>query len=56
MMQDSATSSFSELYSAYAAGRLDPAFALLLETQSMLRPDVRGALAVSDFGQPAGIG
>ncbi|MEQ3649485.1 ChrR family anti-sigma-E factor [Hyphomonas sp.] len=48
MMQDPATSSFSELYSAYAAGRLDPAFALLLETQSMLRTDVRGALAVSE--------
>ena len=48
MMQQPATSSYSELYSAYAAGQLDPAFALLLETQSMLRRDVRGALAASE--------
>ena len=31
----------SELYSAYAAGRLDPAYALLVETQAALRPDIR---------------
>jgi putative transcriptional regulator len=48
MMQQPATSSYSELYSDYAAGQLDPAFALLLETQSMLRRDVRGALAASE--------
>jgi putative transcriptional regulator len=47
-MQGPATTHFSELYSAYAAGQLDPAFALLLETQSMLRTDVRGALAASE--------
>lgn len=32
--------SMSELYSAYAAGRLSPAFALMLETQATLRADV----------------
>mgnify|MGYP003122562308 CR=1 FL=1 len=47
-MQTSTTSSYSELYSAYASGRLDPAFVLLLETQSMLRGGVRSALAVSE--------
>lgn len=47
-MLSSAKPAFSELYSAYAAGRLDPALALLLETQSMLRPDVRAALATSE--------
>lgn len=47
-MSGPANAAFSELYSAYAAGRLDPAFALLLETQSMLRGDVRHALAVSE--------
>lgn len=48
MMDGPATSPYSELYSAYAAGRLDPAFALLLETQSVLRRDVRSALAASE--------
>ena len=48
MMQETSPPSFSELYSAYAAGQLDPGFSLLLETQSMLRSDVRGALAVSE--------
>ncbi len=37
-----------ELYSTYASGRLDPAFSLMLETQSMLRPDVRRTLAASE--------
>lgn len=36
---------FSELYSAYAAGCLDPAFALLVETQAALRPSVAKTLA-----------
>lgn len=47
-MPTSAASAFGELYSAYAAGRLDPAFSLLLETQSMLRPQVRQAMAVGE--------
>ncbi|MAN45379.1 MAG: hypothetical protein GYB49_15900 [Alphaproteobacteria bacterium] len=47
-MPTSPASAFGELYSAYAAGRLDPAFALLLETQSMLRPQVRQAMAVGE--------
>ncbi len=38
----------SELYSAYAAGVLAPAFALMVETQGMLRPDVRRAVAISE--------
>ena len=36
---------FGEIYSAYAAGCLDPAFALMLETQAALRPDVSRAIA-----------
>lgn len=35
---------FGEIYSAYAAGCLDPAFALMLETQAALRPDVSRAI------------
>lgn len=31
----------SELYSAYAAGRLSPSFALMVETQASLRTDIR---------------
>lgn len=38
----------SELYSAYAAGSLDPAFALLVETQAALRPDLRELVAASE--------
>ncbi|MEQ9317020.1 MAG: cupin domain-containing protein [Henriciella sp.] len=40
--------SFSELYSAYAAGRLSPPFALLVETQSALRADIAGDVAVAE--------
>ena len=36
---------FGEVYSNYAAGCLDPAFCLLVETQAALRPDVERALA-----------
>lgn len=39
---------FSELYSAYAAGCLDPAFALLVETQAALRGDVRQSIDLSE--------
>lgn len=38
-------SDFGEVYSNYAAGCLDPAFCLLVETQSALRPDVARAVA-----------
>lgn len=38
----------SELYSAYSAGQLSPAFALMIETQSALRADIRADLYVSD--------
>ena len=38
-------SDFGEIYSSYAAGCLDPAFCLLVETQSALRPDVKRAVA-----------
>lgn len=41
MSEGTDTQAFGELYSAYAAGCLDPAFALLVETQSALRADVR---------------
>ena len=40
---------FSELYSAYAAGCLDPAFALLVETQAALRPDVKRDIQISEI-------
>lgn len=40
---------FSELYMAYAAGCLDPAFALLVETQASLRADVSEAIAVGEL-------
>ena len=40
---------FSELYSAYAAGCLDPSFALLVETQAALRNDVSNAIALSEM-------
>ena len=36
---------FGEVYSNYAAGCLDPAFCLLVETQAALRPDVQRAVA-----------
>ena len=36
---------FGEIYSSYAAGCLDPAFSLLVETQAALRPDVKRAVA-----------
>lgn len=38
-------SDFGEIYSSYAAGCLDPAFCLLVETQAALRPDVERAVA-----------
>jgi anti-sigma factor, putative, ChrR family len=37
-----------EFYSAYAAGALDPALTLLIETQAAIREDVRRLLHVSD--------
>lgn len=37
-----------EFYSAYAAGTLDPALVLLVETQAALREDVRRLLHLSD--------
>lgn len=39
---------YSELYAAYAAGTLDPGYALLVETQGALREDVRRSVAVSE--------
>lgn len=39
----------SDLYSAYAAGSLDPAFALMVETQGALRPEVGRSLAESEI-------
>lgn len=48
-MQKTTPDSFSELYSAYAAGCLDPAFALMVETQCRIRPDVRASVAASEM-------
>ncbi len=39
---------FSEVYAAYAAGCLDPAFAMMVETQGMLRPEIRESVAASE--------
>ncbi|MEL6861381.1 MAG: ChrR family anti-sigma-E factor [Pseudomonadota bacterium] len=36
---------FGEVYSSYAAGCLDPAFCLMIETQAAIRPDVGRAIA-----------
>ncbi|MEM1149562.1 MAG: ChrR family anti-sigma-E factor [Pseudomonadota bacterium] len=49
MSSNKAEPAFSELYSAYAAGCLDPAFALLVETQAALRPDVRRDIRMSEM-------
>jgi putative transcriptional regulator len=48
-MTDTAAPSFSELYAAYAAGCLDPAFTLMVETQSVLRPEIRRSVAASEM-------
>lgn len=48
-MTPSPTEQFSELYAAYAAGCVDPAYALMVETQSALRPDIRRSLAASEM-------
>lgn len=39
----------NDLYAAYAAGSLDPAYTLLVETQGALRADVGQALAKSEM-------
>lgn len=46
---NTASSRFSELYSAYAAGCLDPAFALMVETQCMIRQDIRESVVLSEM-------
>lgn len=48
-MTAATSNNFSELYSAYAAGCIDPAFAMMLETQGILRADVRASIAVSEM-------
>ncbi len=48
-MTSAPQNSFSELYSAYAAGCIDPAFAMMLETQSLMRADVRRSVALSEM-------
>lgn len=48
-MTATSRNAFSELYSAYAAGCIDPAFAMMLEAQSLIRADVRGSIAVSEM-------
>ncbi|MEL6663648.1 MAG: ChrR family anti-sigma-E factor [Pseudomonadota bacterium] len=49
MKTTEAEPAFSELYSAYAAGCLDPAFALLVETQAALRPDIKSNIQLSEI-------
>ncbi|MEM7493921.1 MAG: ChrR family anti-sigma-E factor [Pseudomonadota bacterium] len=44
-MQKANISDFGEVYSAYAAGCLDPAFALMVETQAAIKPEVSRAVA-----------
>lgn len=46
-MQDT-PAQMSELYSAYAAGRLSAPYALLVETQMAIRPDVRADVACAE--------
>lgn len=48
-MTTSSPNQFSELYSAYAAGCIDPAFAMMVEAQALLRPDVRASVATSEM-------
>lgn len=48
-MTATSQNAFSELYSAYAAGCIDPAFAMMLEAQSLMRGDVRSSVAVSEM-------
>lgn len=48
-MTSAPQNSFSELYSAYAAGCIDPAFAMMLEAQSLIRADVRRSVALSEM-------
>lgn len=48
-MTAASQNSFSELYSAYAAGCIDPAFAMMLEAQSLMRADVRSGVALSEM-------
>ncbi len=47
-MPDTDKNTFSELYAGYAAGCLDPAFAMMVETQAAIRRDVYEAIIVSD--------
>lgn len=49
MSTSSSSSPFGELYSAYAAGCLDPGFALLVETQAALRPDIAKAVRCGEI-------
>lgn len=44
-MSETQMHDFGDVYASYAAGCLDPAFCLLVETQAALRPDVSRAVA-----------
>ncbi|MFN7180937.1 hypothetical protein, partial [Hyphomonas sp.] len=48
-MTSTVLSSDNDLYAAYAAGSLDPAYALLVETQGAIRADVGAVLAKSEM-------
>ena len=47
-MSEAEPSYVSELYSAYAAGRLSPAYALMVETQTALRADIRRDVEIAE--------
>jgi putative transcriptional regulator len=48
-MPEKTSHAFTELYASYSAGCLDPAFALMVETQGALRPDVRKTIAANEL-------
>lgn len=48
-MRKTNISDFGEVYSAYAAGCIDPAFALLVETQAAIRPSVKRAVGRAEM-------
>ncbi len=47
-MRPTSVAEFSEIYGAYASGVLDPAFALLVQTQAALKAEVAEAIARSE--------
>lgn len=48
-MRKANNTDFGEVYSAYAAGCLDPAFALMVETQAAIKPEVSRAISRAEM-------